>query len=132
MDKQNDEQEKHKNLCSELIKVNEIRIIKDSEIKVNVKNSSTKLGEGGQADVYYGLLDNKYEVAVKVLKIVDWKNLSNELIIISNLEHDNIPKFHGLIITDNKKIEMVFDFISGLTLDKYKLNNFAYFSEEEK
>ena len=131
MDKKNPEQEKHKNLCAELIKVNEIRIIKENEIKIEKKNS-TKLGEGGQASVYFGLLDNKHEVAVKDLKVVDWKNLSNELIIISNTEHENIPKFHGLILTDNTKIEMVFDYISGQTLDQFKLNNFNFFSEEDK
>jgi len=131
MDSNDDEQEKYKGLCSELIKINKIRIIKENEIKLNIKNS-TKLGEGGQALVYFGLLDNKHEVAVKIMKIVDWKNLSNELIIISYTEHENIPKFYGLIITDNWKIEMVFEFISGLTLDNFKLNNFAYFKYEDK
>ncbi len=131
MDTENVEQERYKNLCAELIKVNEIRIIKKNEIKVYMKNS-TKIGEGGQATVYFGLLDEKHEVAVKVMKIVDWKNLSNELIIISNTNHDNIPKFHGIIITDNKKIEMVFDYIAGLTLDQYKQDNFSYFTTDDK
>jgi serine/threonine-protein kinase len=122
--------EEFKSVCKKLIEINKIRIISMKEMKLT-KHKKDKLGEGGQAIVYHGTLDGKIDVAVKTLTDIDWKSLSNELIIISNIVHDNIPKFYG-IITENNKIEMVFQYVEGKTLDEYKDNAFAYFSSKEK
>jgi len=88
------------------------------------------IGLGGQAVVYHGLYGD-IPVAVKVLTEIDWKSLSNELIIIANIVHDNIPKFYGMII-ENSKIEMVFEYVEGKTLDNFSEKCFAYFSDKEK
>lgn len=123
--------EEFKSVCKKLIEINKIRIIALSEIKVTISKKN-KIGEGGQAQVYHGTLDDNIDVAVKILTDVDWKSLSNELIIIANMAHENIPKFYG-IITENKRIEMVFQFIDGKTLDEYhKEDNFASFSDADK
>lgn len=127
MDSQNEE---FKAVCKKLIEINKIRIISMKEMKLS-KHKKDKIGEGGQAVVYHGILDGKIDVAVKVLTDIDWKSLSNELIIIANIVHDNIPKFYG-IITENNKIEMVFQFVEGKTLDEFKDNQFGCFSDKEK
>ena len=121
--------EEFKSVCKKLIEINKIRIIKMSEMKLT-KSKKDKIGEGGQAVVYHGMLGN-IDVAVKVLVDIDWKSLSNELIIIANIVHDNIPKFYG-IITENNKIEMVFQYVEGKTLDEFKDNHLSYVSYDEK
>jgi serine/threonine protein kinase len=106
----------------ELMEINKIK-------KIPLKNISLKkkIGEGGQAKVYRGTLDNE-EVAVKVITEVDWKCLAHEIVILSNLNHQTVPKFYGIIL-DNKIIGLVFKYISGKTLDEYDKN---YFSIEQK
>ncbi len=124
---QNDE---FKSVCKKLIEINKIKIIPLKDLKFS-KHKKDKIGEGGQAVVYHGVLDETIDVAVKVLTDIDWKSLSNELIIIANIDHPNIPKFYG-IVTENNKIEMVFQYVEGKTLDEFKDNQFSYFSDQEK
>lgn len=101
----------------ELMEINKIPKILLKDIKLK-----KKIGEGGQAKVYRGTL-NKEEVAVKVLEEVDWKCLAHEIVIISNLHHDCIPKFYGIILEDSL-IGLVNKYISGKPLDEYKLSEF--------
>jgi len=101
----------------ELMEINKISKINLKDIKLK-----KKIGEGGQAKVYRGTL-NEEEVAVKVLEEVDWKCLAHEIVIISNLHHDCIPKFYGIILED-KLIGLVNRYISGKPLDEYKLSDF--------
>jgi serine/threonine-protein kinase len=102
--------------CKQIIDINSIKIIKRDELNVRTSKSSL-LGKGGQAKIYLGELDG-VSVAVKIIKDVDWKSLSHELIIISNISHPNIPKFYGVVL-DDKYIELVFQYIDGISLEKY-------------
>lgn len=77
-----------------------------------------KIGEGGQAKVYMGTFENK-QVAVKVMKNVDYKCFAHELVILAFLDHVNIPKFYG-IVREQNVLSLVFEFIEGKTLDEYK------------
>jgi len=115
-------------ICQKLIEINKIKIISMDEMKLS-KIDKDIIGLGGQAVVYHGLYGD-IPVAVKVLTEIDWKSLSNELIIIANIVHDNIPKFYGMII-ENSKIEMVFEYVEGKTLDNFSEKCFAYFSDNQ-
>ena len=82
-----------------------------------------KIGEGGQAKVYMGIYENN-KVAVKLMKNVDYKCFAHELVILALLDHENIPKFYG-IIREKNVLSLVFEFIEGKTLDQFKLSDFT-------
>lgn len=114
----NDKNAEIKNTVKELMEINHIKKIPLKEISLK-----KKIGEGGQAKVYNGTYEGE-AVAVKVLEEVDWKCLAHEIVIISNLSHECIPKFYGIIVED-KILALVFSLISGKTLDEYKLSEFS-------
>ena len=101
-----------------IVDINHIKKIQLEEVKL-IK----KIGEGGQAKVYMGEYDNK-KVAVKLMKNVDYKCFAHELVILALLEHENIPKFYG-IIREKNVLSLVFEFIEGNTLDQFKIENFT-------
>jgi serine/threonine protein kinase len=70
-----------------------------------------------------GEYDNK-KVAVKLMKNVDYKCFAHELVILALLDHENIPKFYG-IIREQNVLSLVFEFIEGNTLDQLKIDNFT-------
>ena len=98
--------------------INHINRIKLQDLKI-----LNKIGEGGQAKVYMGTYEN-HKVAVKVMKNVDYKCFAHELVILAFLEHKNIPKFYG-IVREPDVLCLVFEFIEGKTLDKYKVTEFT-------
>jgi serine/threonine protein kinase len=100
----------------ELLKINNIKKISLSEIKV-----TKKIGEGGQAKVYRGTYEGSH-VAVKILSEIDMKCLAHEIVILSNLNHPNIPKFFGIVLQD-KLIGIVCELIYGKSLDEYQMKN---------
>lgn len=101
----------------DLMEINHIK-----KIPLKTISLKKKIGEGGQAKVYRGTLEGE-EVAVKVITEVDWKCLAHEIVILSNLSHQSIPKFYGIIL-DNKIIGLVFKYINGKPLDEYEKNHF--------
>ena len=101
----------------ELMVINKIPKIPLKDIKLK-----KKVGEGGQAKVYRGTYQNE-EVAVKVLEEVDWKCLAHEIVIISNLHHECIPKFFGIVL-DEGIIGLVNKYINGKPLDEYNISEF--------
>ena len=101
-----------------IVDINHIKKIQLKEVKY-IK----KIGEGGQAKVYMGEYDNK-KVAVKLMKNVDYKCFAHELVILALLDHENIPKFYG-IIREQNVLSLVFEFIEGNTLDQLKIDNFT-------
>jgi len=119
MDPQQSDEQLFEMACKDLIDINNIRKILPEELIVS-KSKKNIIGEGGQARVFKGEFE-KQQVAVKVLSNIDWKSLSNELIIVSNLNHENIPKFYGIVI-EKKYIQLVFQYIDGNTLDTFNVN----------
>jgi len=101
-----------------IVDINHIKKIQLEEVKL-IK----KIGEGGQAKVYMGEYENK-KVAVKLMKNVDYKCFAHELVILALLDHENIPKFYG-IIREKNVLSLVFEFIEGNTLDQFKIENFT-------
>ena len=90
-----------------IVDVNNIKKIKLEQI-----NLIKKIGEGGQAKVYMGTYENQ-KVAVKLMKNVDYKCFAHELVILAFLEHENIPKFYG-IVREKNVLSLVFEFIEVL------------------
>lgn len=101
-----------------IVDINHIKKIRLEEI-----NIIKKIGEGGQAKVYMGEYDKK-KVAVKNMKNVDLKCFAHELVILALLEHENIPKFYG-IIREQNVLSLVFEFIEGNSLDQLNIGNFT-------
>lgn len=104
------EEGKYKDACLKLVTQGQIKLIKSSQL---MRGGS--LGTGGQSDVIKGMLDEKTAVSIKALKQVNWKRLFNELVIISNLVHENIPKFFGMCI-ETANVELIFQLINAKTL----------------
>ena len=101
-----------------IVYINHIKKIQLEQIEL-IK----KIGEGGQAKVYMGTYNNQ-KVAVKLMKNVDYKCFAHELVILALLEHENIPKFYG-IIREKNVLSLVFEFIEGKTLDQFKITDFT-------
>ena len=101
-----------------IVDLNHIKKIHIEEISL-IK----KIGEGGQAKVYMGTYENQ-KVAVKLMKNVDYKCFAHELVILALLDHENIPKFYG-IIREKNVLSLVFEFIEGKTLDQFKISEFT-------
>ena len=108
------------NFLQTVEKIVDLNHIKKIELKE--VNLIKKIGEGGQAKVYMGTYENQ-KVAVKLMKNVDYKCFAHELVILALLEHENIPKFYG-IIREKNVLSLVFEVIEGKTLDQFKINEF--------
>ena len=108
------------NFLQTVEKIVDLNHIKKIELKE--VNLIKKIGEGGQAKVYMGTYENQ-KVAVKLMKNVDYKCFAHELVILALLEHENIPKFYG-IIREKNVLSLVFEFIEGKTLEQFKINEF--------
>ena len=117
-DKTDENTENFLQTVEKIVDINHIKKIQLEEIKI-IK----KIGEGGQAKVYMGMYDEK-KVAVKLMKNVDYKCFAHELVILALLEHENIPKFYG-IIREKNLLSLVFEFIEGKTLDQFKISEFS-------
>ena len=117
-DKTDENTENFLQTVEKIVDINHIKKIQLEEIKI-----MKKIGEGGQAKVYMGMYDEK-KVAVKLMKNVDYKCFAHELVILALLEHENIPKFYG-IIREKKVLSLVFEFIEGKTLDQFKISDFS-------
>ena len=109
------------NFLQTVEKIVDLNHIKKIELKE--VNLIKKIGEGGQAKVYMGTYENQ-KVAVKLMKNVDYKCFAHELVILALLEHENIPKFYG-IIREKNVLSLVFEFIEGKTLDQFKISEFT-------
>ena len=107
-----------RNTIDKLIDLNSIKIIPQGEVKF-----TGKIGQGGQSKVYMGEYQG-HKVAIKVISSLDYKCFAHELVILSHLEHPNIPKFYG-IITEKGSPFLVFEFIHGKTLDEFKPETFT-------
>jgi len=111
-----------KKIVKDLINIHNINCISLQDI-----TKEEEIGSGAQARVFRAKYGGN-EVSLKLFKDVDWKSFANEIVILSNLKHPNIPNFIG-IVHDNLSIGLIFEFVPGLPLSKL---NFPQFPDNIK
>ena len=98
-----------------LEKVTKIKLFKKEEL-VPILRSNNRIGEGGFAEVYRGLLEGE-PVAVKKSKNVNLADqFTNEVIIQSRVMHKNIVKLVGCCLEVDIPI-LVYEFVPKGSLD---------------
>lgn len=123
VEKSKDEKEKIKERLNLMNTIQELMIINNIP-KINLSDLILDkiVGKGGQAQVYKGKYKDE-DVALKVLEDIDHKCLAHEIVILSNLKHECIPKFYGLVLEDDM-IAFVNKCIDGKPLDEFKYSEF--------
>ncbi|KAH9803132.1 G-type lectin S-receptor-like serine/threonine-protein kinase [Citrus sinensis] len=82
---------------------------------------NNKLGEGGFGLVYKGTLADGQEIAVKRLSKISeqgLKELKNEVILFSKLQHRNLVKLLGCCIQGEEKL-LIYEFMPNKSLDSF-------------
>ncbi|GAY52986.1 hypothetical protein CUMW_146070 [Citrus unshiu] len=82
---------------------------------------NNKLGEGGFGPVYKGTLVDGQEIAVKRLSKISeqgLKELKNEVILFSKLQHRNLVKLLGCCIQGEEKL-LIYEFMPNKSLDSF-------------
>ncbi|XP_052289585.1 G-type lectin S-receptor-like serine/threonine-protein kinase At4g27290 isoform X27 [Citrus sinensis] len=82
---------------------------------------NNKLGEGGFGPVYKGTLVDGQEIAVKRLSKISeqgLKELKNEVILFSKLQHINLVKLLGCCIQGEEKL-LIYEFVPNKSLDSF-------------
>jgi len=129
---------KQVDLFIDVFKDQKVRQIKSTDLQPS-KITTVVESNCGMATLSHKILDNKVEVIAKEFNYdkIDWTKLSNELVIVSTLVHDHIPKFQGIVFEDTsqfgkKKVILVTEHIDGKSLNDYKLEKFEGLSDEDK
>ncbi|GAY53022.1 hypothetical protein CUMW_146270, partial [Citrus unshiu] len=89
---------------------------------------NNKLGEGGFGPVYKGTLVDGQEIAVKRLSKISeqgLKELKNEVILFSKLQHRNLVKLLGCCIQGEEKL-LIYEFMPNKSLNSFIFENFAW------
>ncbi|XP_051132282.1 probable LRR receptor-like serine/threonine-protein kinase At1g67720 [Andrographis paniculata] len=92
-----------------------------SEIEEATKNFEKKIGSGGFGVVYYGMLKDGTEIAVKILTNDSFqgkREFSNEVSLLSRIHHRNLVQFLGYCQEDGKNI-LVYEFMHNGTLKEH-------------
>ncbi|XP_052289567.1 G-type lectin S-receptor-like serine/threonine-protein kinase At4g27290 isoform X8 [Citrus sinensis] len=82
---------------------------------------NNKLGEGGFGPVYKGTLVDGQEIAVKRLSKISeqgLKELKNEVILFSKLQHRNLVKLLGCCIQGEEKL-LIYEFMPNKSLNSF-------------
>ncbi|KAL9153302.1 hypothetical protein ABFS82_10G039800 [Erythranthe guttata] len=91
------------------------------EIEEATKNFEKKIGSGGFGVVYYGILKDGREIAVKILTNDSFqgkREFSNEVSLLSRIHHRNLVQFLGYCQEDGKSI-LVYEFMHNGTLKEH-------------
>ncbi|CAO2834034.1 unnamed protein product [Amaranthus hypochondriacus] len=96
------------------------KLFTQKELKNSTENFNEDriIGKGGQGTVYKGMLSNGKLIAVKksiLLNETQWKELINEVLILSNVNHRNVVKLLGCCL-ETQSLLLVYEFIPNGTL----------------
>uniref|UniRef100_A0A6M2ECH9 non-specific serine/threonine protein kinase n=1 Tax=Populus davidiana TaxID=266767 RepID=A0A6M2ECH9_9ROSI len=98
-----------------------VRVFSYDELEeaTNFFDSSRELGDGGFGIVYYGVLRDGHEVAVKRLYENNMKRTEqfmNEIEILAHLQHRNLVKLHGCTSRHSRELLLVYEYIPNGTV----------------
>ncbi|KAL9381256.1 hypothetical protein Peur_026913 [Populus x canadensis] len=98
-----------------------VRVFSHDELEeaTNFFDSSRELGDGGFGTVYYGVLRDGHEVAVKRLYENNMKRTEqfmNEIEILAHLQHRNLVKLHGCTSRHSRELLLVYEYIPNGTV----------------
>ncbi|KAL8034443.1 hypothetical protein ABFX02_12G028600 [Erythranthe guttata] len=89
------------------------------EEATNNFDPSRELGDGGFGTVYYGVLPDGREIAVKRLYENNFKRVEqfmNEVEILTRLRHQNLVKLYGCTSKRSRELLLVYEYISNGTV----------------
>ncbi|KAM0055858.1 putative glycerophosphodiester phosphodiesterase, protein kinase RLK-Pelle-LRK10L-2 family [Helianthus debilis subsp. tardiflorus] len=94
-----------------------------SQVEKITSSFKVKLGQGGFATVYKGVLDNKNLVAVKVLNEVkgDGEDFVNEVVSVGRTSHVNIVSLIGFCL-EGRKRALIYEFMPNGSLERFIYN----------
>ncbi|KAL8472620.1 hypothetical protein ACS0TY_029722 [Phlomoides rotata] len=98
-----------------------VQVFDYSELEVATDNfnPSRELGDGGFGTVYYGVLSDGREVAVKLLYENNFKRVEqfmNEVEILTKLRHKNLVTLHGCTSKRSRQLLLVYEYIPNGTV----------------
>ncbi|KAI5009911.1 hypothetical protein ZWY2020_012048 [Hordeum vulgare] len=88
-------------------------------------NHNNKVGRGGFGTVYKGTLQNKQDVAVKVLSAESRQGIREfltEIDVISNVKHPNLVELIGCCVEADNRI-LVYEYLENSSLDRALLGS---------
>ncbi|XP_038877217.1 G-type lectin S-receptor-like serine/threonine-protein kinase At1g11330 isoform X2 [Benincasa hispida] len=105
------------------IKLEELPLFDFETLAIATKNfdSSYKLGQGGFGPVYKGRLLDGQEIAIKRLSKASkqgYEEFTNEVIVISKLQHRNLVRLLGCCIEGEEKM-LIYEYMPNLSLDAF-------------
>jgi len=111
----------YREVLEQLVKENCITKIANDQVK-----TIKRIGKGSQSQVW--MAEYKGEtVAKKQLILYDIRCIIHEIAILSKLEHKAIPKFHGVILDEEKnEMSYVTSYINGRPLDEIDVNLLSF------
>ncbi|CAO2834041.1 unnamed protein product [Amaranthus hypochondriacus] len=103
--------------------VEKTKLFTENEVKKSTENFNEDriIGKGGQGTVYKGMLSDGKLIAVKKsisLGETQWKELVNEVLILSNINHRNVVKLLGCCL-EMDSLLLVYEFIPNGTLSEF-------------
>lgn len=88
-------------------------------------NRNNKVGRGGFGTVYKGTIQNKQDVAVKVLSAESRQGIREfltEIDVISNVKHPNLVELIGCCVEEDNRI-LVYEYLENSSLDRALLGS---------
>ncbi|KAF3433833.1 hypothetical protein FNV43_RR24936 [Rhamnella rubrinervis] len=107
----------------EVLKQQELRLFNFEKLAMATNNfhSDTILGQGGFGQVYRGKLEDGQEIAIKRLSRASGQGLiefTNEVVVISELQHRNLVKLLGCCVDGEEKI-LIYEYLPNRSLDAF-------------
>ncbi|XP_057819712.2 putative wall-associated receptor kinase-like 16 [Cryptomeria japonica] len=91
------------------------KLFSERELEIASKNYSIKIGKGGFATVYKGVLQDGTPIAIKKAESISNKEFNNEIVILSHISHRNIVRLLGCCLQTKSPL-VVYEFVPNGTV----------------